>query len=896
MTVRNFEFLLRPRSVALIGASTRPDRVGLITARNLLGGGFAGPVWFVNPKYGAIEGHACHPSVASLPAVPDLAVLVTPPATIPELIAELGAKGTRAAVVITAGIRDDLRRAMLDAARPHLLRIQGPNCLGLMVPGIGLNASFSHRPPLAGDLAFLSQSGALITAIIDWACGRGIGFSQVVSLGDMADADFGDMLDYLAGDAKSRAILIYMEAVTHAPKFLSAARRAARSKPVIVIKAGRGATGAKAALSHTGALAGSDAAYEAAFRRAGLLRVRELDDLFSAAEILARRPQLLGDRLAILTNGGGAGVMAADRLGDLDGRLASLSEAARAALDRILPPTWSHGNPVDIIGDADPSRYAGAVDVLMQDDTADAVLVMNCPTALASSTAVAEEVLATLERRMSAGKPCKPMITNWLGDGASQAARRLFAAKGVASFATPAEAIDGFMQLVRYTRAQEELMRTPPSLAADLGLESDKAATIIASALAAGRTVLSEVEAKGMLAAYGIPIVPTQVARTPEEVAELAAPYIAEHGAAVVKILSDDISHKSDVGGVRLGLRSADDARRAAEDMLARIARIMPPANIDGFTVQPMIRRREAHELILGMSVDPTFGPLMMFGAGGTAVEVARDIAHALPPLDVNLARDMMRQTRVWRFLQGYRDRPAADIERIGETLVRLSYLVADHGAIREIDINPLLADDKGVIALDARVVVADAASDPRVPMAIRPYPSQWEVDAQVGSVGEVRIRPIRPEDEKLYADFFAQVTPDDQRLRFFTVAPELSHRFLARLTQIDYAREMAFVAIAKGSGALLGVVRMVADPDYVRAEYAILVRSDLKGLGLGWRLMQHLITYARSEKLEQLHGSVLAGNSTMLQMCRALEFSIEREPGDDSVRHVVLQLDGRNS
>jgi acetyltransferase len=497
---------------------------------------------------------------------------------------------------------------------------------------------------------------------------------------------------------------------------------------------------------------------------------------------------------------------------------------------------------------------------------------------------------------MSAGKPCKPMITNWLGDGASQAARRLFAAKGVASFATPAEAIDGFMQLVRYTRAQEELMRTPPSLAADLGLESDKAAAIIASALAAGRTVLSEVEAKGMLAAYGIPIVPTQVARTPEEVAELAAPYIAEHGAAVVKILSDDISHKSDVGGVRLGLRSADDARRAAEDMLERIARIMPQANIDGFTVQPMIRRREAHELILGMSVDPTFGPLMMFGAGGTAVEVARDIAHALPPLDVNLARDMMRQTRVWRFLQGYRDRPAADIERIGETLVRLSYLVADHGAIREIDINPLLADDKGVIALDARVVVADAASDPRVPMAIRPYPSQWEVDAQVGSVGEVRIRPIRPEDEKLYADFFAQVTPDDQRLRFFTVAPELSHRFLARLTQIDYAREMAFVAIAKGSGALLGVVRMVADPDYVRAEYAILVRSDLKGLGLGWRLMQHLITYARSEKLEQLHGSVLAGNSTMLQMCRALEFSIEREPGDDSVRHVVLQLDGRNS
>lgn len=891
MTIRNFDSLLRPRSVALIGASTKPGSVGLITAQNLLGGGFPGPVWFVNPKYSAIEGHACHPSVASLPAAPDLAVLVTPPATIPALIAELAAKGTRAAVVITAGIRDDLRRAMLEATRPHLLRIQGPNCLGLMVPGIGLNAGFSHKPPLAGELAFLSQSGALITAIIDWACARSIGFSHVVSLGDMADADFGDMLDYLAGDAKSRAILLYMEAVTNAPKFLSAARRAARSKPVIVVKAGRGATGAKAALSHTGALAGADAAYEAAFRRAGLLRVRELDDLFSAAEILARHPQLLGDRLAILTNGGGAGVLAADRLGDLDGRLAPLSDATRTALDRILPPTWSRGNPVDIIGDADPARYSTAVDLLMDDDTADAVLVINCPTALASSTAVAEQVLEALDRRTSAGRRCKPLITNWLGDGASQGARRLFAAKGIAGFATPADAIDGFMQLVRYSRAQEQLMRTPPSLADDLGLERDKAAAIIASVLAAGRTVLSEVEAKGVLAAYGIPVVPTQVARTPAEVAAMAEPAIAEHGAAVVKVLSDDISHKSDVGGVRLGLQRADDARGAAEDMIERIARVMPQARIDGFTVQPMIRRSRAHELILGMAVDQTFGPLMMFGAGGTAVEVARDTAHALPPLDLNLARDLMRQTRAWRFLQGYRDRPAADVEQIGETLVRLSYLVANHSEIREIDINPLLADDKGVIALDARVVVADAARAPRVPMAIRPYPSQWSTDTEIEPIGTIHIRPIRPEDEALYADFFAHVTPDDQRLRFFTVAPDLSHRFLARLTQIDYAREMAFVATAKASGALLGVVRMVADPDYVRAEYAILVRSDLKGRGLGWQLMQHLIAYARSEKLEQLHGSVLAANSTMLQMCRELGFSIEPEPGDDSVRRVVLPL-----
>jgi acetyltransferase len=893
MTIRNFQSLLQPRSVALIGASPRPGSVGLITARNLLAGGFAGPIWLVNPKHSSIEGRACYPSVAALPAAPDLVVIVTPPATIPALIAELGARGTRAAVVITAGIRNELRRAMLEAARPHLLRIQGPNCLGLMLPRIGLDAGFSHRPPLAGDLAFVSQSGALITGIIDWARGRDIGFSHVVSLGDMADADFGDFLDYLATDAASRAVLLYMESVTNAPKFMSAARRAARAKPVIVVKSGRGAAGAKAALSHTGALAGADSAYEAAFRRAGVLRVRELDDLFSAAEMLARHPRIVGDRLAILTNGGGAGVLAADRLGDYNGRLANLSDATRSALDAALPPTWSHGNPVDIIGDADPARYARALDALLRDDEADAILVMNCPTALASSTDVAQEVMAVLQNRAHTGEPAKPAIACWLGDEVSREARKLFAANGIASFATPAEAIDGFTQLARYSRAQEELMRTPPSLPGNLTLDRDAVDRTIREVFGSDRSVLSEVEAKGLMAAYGIPVVPTEVARDPPEVGALSERWIAQHGACVIKILSDDISHKSDVGGVRLGLERAAEARQAAEDMLQRVSRLKPAARIKGFTVQPMIRRPDAHELILGMSVDATFGPLMMFGAGGTAVEVLRDTAHALPPLDLNLARDMMRHTRVWQLLQGYRNRPPVDTDRVAGILVRLGYLVARHPEIREIDINPLLADDKEVIGLDARVTVADAAASPRVPMAVRPYPSEWEVEAQIERVGAIAIRPIRPQDEQLYADFFAHVTPDDQRLRFFSAAPRLSHRFLASLTQIDYAREMAFVAIARQTGALLGVARLVADPDYTQGEYAILLRSDLKGLGLGWRLMQHLIAYARSERLERLQGAVLADNTTMLQMCRELGFSIGAEPGDAAVRRVVLPLSG---
>jgi acetyltransferase len=891
MTIRNLDQLLAPKSVALIGASRKEGSVGLITARNLLHGGFTGPVWLVNPKYRDIEGHPCHRSIAALPEAPQLAVVATPPQTIPGVISELGSRGTRAAVVITAGVRDDFKRAMLEAARPYCLRIQGPNCLGLMVPGLGLNAGFAHAAPLAGDLAFLSQSGALITAIIDWSRGHGIGFSQIVSLGDMADADFGDLLDHLAGDTRSRAILLYMEAVTHARKFLSAARRAARAKPVIVVKAGREATGARAALSHTGALAGADAAYEAAFRRSGLLRVRELHDLFSAAEILARHPRLAGERLAVLTNGGGAGVLAADHLAELDGRLAALSDPATAALDTALPATWSHGNPVDIVGDAGPARYARALDVLLEDSASDAVLVINCPTALASSTAVAQEVVLTLESRNTAGKAPKPLLTSWLGDETSRGARTLFAARGIASFATPADAIDGFMQLVRYARAQEELTRTPPSMPEHLGLKTEAAGRTIAANLAAGRSTLSEVDAKAVLDCYGIPVVPTEVASSPAEVATHAARWIGSHGACVVKILSDDITHKSDVGGVRLGLERSEEAKHAAQDMLERVARLRPQARVKGFTVQPMIRRPKATELIAGMSVDPTFGPLLMFGAGGTAVEVVRDIAHALPPLDLKLAHDLMRQTRVWRLLQGYRDRPAADVAAIAEALVRLGYLVARHPEVREVDINPLLADETGIVALDARIRVEDAAGGPRVPMAIRPYPSEWMAEAKIEPVGAVRIRPIRPEDEALYAAFFARLTPDDQRLRFFTAGPDLSHRFLARLTQIDYAREMAFVAVAEATGELLGVIRFVADPDYVQGEYAILVRSDLKGRGLGWCLMEHLIAYARTEKIERLYGLVLAENVTMLRMCRELGFSVEPEPGDATVRRVVLRL-----
>ena len=893
MTIRNFNALFSPGSIALIGASTRPGSVGFICAKELLQGGFSGPIWFVNPKHASVEGQCCFPSVAALPAPPDLAVIVTPPHTVPHLIRDLGERGTRAAVVITAGLRDELKGAMLDASRPFTLRLQGPNCVGLMLPHLGLNASFSAAP-LAGDIAFLSQSGALITGIIDWAHARNIGFSHIVSMGDMADVDFGDVLDFLAGDTRARSILIYMEAVTNARKFMSAARRAARSKPVIVIKAGRNKAGAQAAHSHTGALAGADAAYEAAFRRAGLLRVHELDDLFSAAEMLARQPHLSGERLAILTNGGGAGVLATDRLGDLGGTLAALGDATQGALSAMLPATWSHGNPVDIIGDADADRYSRSLDILLASGDADAVLVMNCPTALASSTDIADAMAKIVDRHRAGAGPHKTVLGTWLGEEASRDARNVLGAHGIASFGTPSQAVEGFMQVVRYRRAQTELMRTPPSHPEDTKFDPGVAESIIGPAMESGRELLSEVEGKALFAAYGIPVVPTEVAQTPADVGRLAATITARGERCVVKILSHDITHKSDLGGVRLGLDRAEDARDASAEMMQRIRRLKPEAAISGFTVQPMIQRPRAHELIVGMSVDQVFGPLLMFGAGGTAVEVLRDTAYALPPLDHALAGDLMRQTRIWSMLQGYRDRPPADIDGVADVLVRLSYLVANHPAIREIDINPLLADEEGVIALDARVVVAGPHAAPRLPFAIRPYPSQWDIAIDVPGIGAVRVRPIRPADESLYGDFFAKVTLEDRRLRFFGAGPDLSHGFLARLTQIDYAREMAFVAIDQVSGNLLGVVRLVADPDYLHAEYAILVRSDLKGRGLGWRLMNQLIDYAGQEGLQELSGPVLAGNTTMLEMCRQLGFIATTDPDDSTLRQVTLDLRGR--
>ncbi len=893
MTVRNLDYLLKPKSVALIGASERAGSVGQVLAKNLLDGGFSGAVWPVNPGRDTIQGVPAFRRIEALPATPDLAVIATPPQHVAGVVGELAERGTRAAVVITAGLDADARQRMLAAGRHVTMRIQGPNCLGLMLPPSGLNASFSHIAPPAGDIAFLSQSGALILAVVDWAAGRGIGFSHVVSLGDMADVDFGDLLDYLAADRQSRAILLYIENITHAAKFMSAARRAARVKPVIAVKAGRHETAARAAFSHTGSLAGADHAYEAAFRRAGVVRVQTLHDLFDAAEVLTRVPPLRGDGLTILTNGGGAGILATDRLADLGGTLAELGDETRAALDGVLPATWSHANPVDIIGDAGPERYDRALAAILEDPATDCILAINCPTALASATEIADVVTRRYAAARESGSRAA-LITNWLGEGACREARRMFTAANIPTFDTPAQAVNAHGVLVAHRKAQLELSRTPPSDMAAIAMEQvAQAEQILAAARGRKATTLSEFDAKQLLGAYGVPVVPTEYARTAAEARLIGERMLKSHNACVVKIAAEEISHKSDVGGVVLNLGTADAVEAAACDILTRTAALRPEIAQMGVVVQPMIVRRHAVEVIAGMSVDDTFGPMIMFGAGGTAVEVLRDTTTALPPLDPLLAREMIARTRVSRLLAGYRDHAPADVDSLADALVRLSYLIARHPDICELDVNPLLVDRDGVIALDARVRLLGNGEEPRRAMAIRPYPIEWEARLDNAALGGLFIRPIRPDDEPRLAAFFDHVTENDKLLRFFTARPNLSHRAMARLTQIDYAREMMFVAI-NTVGEIVGSVRMVADPDYERAEYGVLVRSDLKGQGLGWQLMEHLVAYARKEGITTLYGCVLRGNAIMLQMCEKLGFAARVSPDDPSVVDVELVLNGR--
>jgi acetyltransferase len=892
MTIRNLEHAVHPKSVAIIGASVREGSVGRVVIDNIVNGGFEGEVWPVNPKYSEVAGRRCFSRVKDIPAVPDLAVIVTPPATVPDLIYELGEKGSRAAVVITAGLTgaNGLRQAMLDAAKPYLFRIIGPNTVGLILPLVKLNASFAHMGTTPGNIALLSQSGAIATSLIDWAAENGVGFSQIVSLGDMADVDVADYLDMLAGDAKTRAILMYLESIPHPRKFMSAARAAARLKPVIAIKPGRHAAAAKAAATHTGALSGADRVVDAALRRAGILRVLGLDELFDAAETLARFPPLERVRAGIVTNGGGAGVLATDRLMDCKGELARLSDGTIRRLDKSLPANWSRANPVDIIGDAPPERYKAAVEAVAADPETDALVVLNCPTGLASPVNAAAAV-ASLAKSGRIGS--KPILTCWLGEHAARDGRHVLMEAGVASYETPEDVATAVSYLGDWSRAQKALMRVPASRSEDVAGDREAVLAIFKRTAQEGRRMLTEPEAKAAIAAYGIPVPETVVAQSAQAVEKAAARLLKASDKVVVKLLSKAITHKSDVGGVALGIETSKAARDVAMAIEQRVRSLSPGTDIEGYAVQPMIARKHALELILGVSRDPILGPVILFGAGGVAVEVTDDTAIALPPLDDVLAGDLIDRTRIGRLLAGYRDRKPADRRAIGLALNGLSQMIIDFPCIVSMDINPLLADSEGVIALDARIEIEPTDVDrpgPNPDLALRPYPGGWERRIALAGHG-YHVRPIKPADVTLYPAFLAKVSPDDLRLRFLSPRKSFPDQMLLRLTQLDYDREMAFVAIEEKTGELAGIARLSADPDHKTAEYALLVRTDLQGHGLGWALLKQLIDYATADGLERIEGVILAENSKMLTMAREFGFAVKHHPTEPGLSLATLEL-----
>ena len=897
MSVRNLVQLFEPRSVAVVGASNAPRHVGNVLMRNLLDGGIAGPIMPVNPKYHAVAGVLAYPDVASLPETPELAVICSPDASVPGVIEALGQRGTAVGVIVNDGLarqRDaggrSLRDAVVEAATRHQMRLLGPGSLGVLVPRTGLNASLSHVGALPGRLAFVSQSGAICTAVLDWARAKGIGFSHFVALGDCVDIDFGDALEYLGTDPDTSAILLYIDEIRERRNFMAAARAAARNKPVLAVKSGRtgdlrGETDS-VALAH-GVLARPDEVFDAALRRAGILRVYDIDELFSAVETLGRARTFRGERLAILHNGGGTGVMAVDELRLGGGSCAQLTVATCASLATTLPEGAATCNPLDLGVNASAQRYAQCLKTVLADPGVNAVLVLHAPTATTPSDEIAQAVIG-VARELSGAR----ILTSWVGAGAMAKARRLLAEAGLPTYETPSSAVKAFLHVMNFHRNQEMLMQTPPSLPSEFQPDVAAARALVERALARGDGLMTEPDAKAALAAFGIPVVETRIADTVEQAVaaggEIGYPL-------ALAVLSPDIAHRWDVGGVALHLEGADAVRNAAAGMVRRIGELMPNARIAGFSLQRMVPRTNARQLYIAVTRDPLFGPVIVFGEGGRAAELVRDHAVGFPPLNLPLARELISRIRIDKLLQSHRYMPAADIDAVCLALVKVSQMIVDMPEIVELDINPLFADERGVVCIDAHMRV-EALAGRDSGLAIRPYPKGLEETARLRDGREVVLRPIRPEDEPAHHALIARMSPEDLRLRFFSYVRELRHAQMARLTQVDYDREMAFIATAPdqdGQSHTLGVVRTVTDPDNQSAEFAILVRSDLKGQGLGRLLMNKIIACCRSRGTGEVKGLVLASNQAMLGLARRLGFRVEPGPDGDTV---VARLDLRPS
>jgi acetyltransferase len=880
--------LFAPESVAIFGASDRVDAVGQIVFSNMLKSGYQGGLYPINPKREEVQGRKAYTSLLQIGEPVELAVIATPPQSVPDIIEDCGKHGVKAAVIITAGFAETgaegkaLEHALLENARRYGIRLLGPNCLGIMRPDLGLNATFNKGGANTGNLAFVSQSGALCTAILDWAQTNDVGFSSVISMGSSADVDFGEILDYLVNDQKTQNILLYIEGIRNARSFMSSLRAAARIKPVILVKVGRHAAGSKAAMSHTASLVGSDDAFDAAIRRAGVVRVQSITQLFSAAKALSCGFHPSGKRLAIVTNGGGPGVMATDHAIDLGLEMATLSDATMEKLNLTLPPNWSHGNPVDIIGDAQADRYQSAVSACLEDPNVDGVLAILTPQAMTKPLEAAHAVIALSAQHN------KPLLTCWMGESQVAESRIAFNQAKKPNFRTPEPAVEVFSYLSAYYRNQKLLMQVPGPLSHHLEPDVVAARMIIDNALQDRRKVLSEMESKALLSAFHIPVAQTLIAHTPNE-ALLIAQQLGYPVA--MKVNSRDITHKTDAGGVLLNLANAQALSAAYHEIMENVKRYRPDAQMDGVSIEPMVVKPNGRELMVGVTNDAVFGPVITFGAGGTMVEVMGDRAVALPPLNTFLVKELIEETRASKMLGAFRHMPPVDLAALQSILLRVSEMVCELPALMEMDINPLIIDEHGALAADARVVVAlrQPSADRYAHMAIYPYPSHLISNWQLADGSAITIRPIRPEDAEIEQAFVRGLSEVSRYMRFMFSVQELSQNMLVRFTQIDYSREMALIAITNEDDheIELGVARFATNPDGKSCEFALVIADAMQGKGLGQKLMIALMDAARGKGLKIMSGEVLKNNASMLKLMARLGFATEDFAEDVNIKRV---------
>jgi acetyltransferase len=884
--------LFAPKSVAVFGASDRHDSVGQIVFQNMLESGFRGLLYPINSKHPEVQGRPAFASIADIVEPVELVVIATPPQTVPGIIEDCGIRGVKAAVIITAGFGEAgregeaLEMELLETAHRYGIRLIGPNCLGIMRPSIGLNATFNNGGANIGNIAFVSQSGALCTAILDWAKYNDVGFSSVVSMGSSTDVDFGEILDYLVSDIDTYSILMYIEGIRDSRRFMSALRAAARIKPVILVKVGRHEAGSKAAMSHTASLVGADDVFDAAVSRAGAVRVQTITQLFTAAKALSCGFRPVGNRLAIVTNGGGPGVMAADRAADLGLVMATLSEATIEALNLHLPPNWPHGNPVDIIGDAQADRYHYAVKACLEDDNVDGVLAILTPQAM---TKPLESAQAMIELSNSHSKP---LLACWMGDSQVAEARRAFARARKPYFRTPEPAVEVFSHLSAYYRNQKLLMQMPGPFSHHVEPDVDSARLIIEGAMQQHRKVLTEMESKAVLSAFHIPVARTMVAHSPNEALLIAQ----QLGFPVaMKVNSPDITHKSDAGGVVLNLNNAQEVRAAYQRIVESVQRSRPNVRIDGISIEPMIVKPNGRELMIGVTSDPVFGPVITFGAGGTTVEIMGDRAVALPPLNNFLVKELIQETRIAGMLGEFRNMPPANMDALTDVLLRVSEMACELPLLDEMDINPLILDESGALAADARVVVTyrQPGTDRYSHMTIHPYPAQLVSRWQLADGTDITIRPIRPEDADIEKQFVHDLSDESKYFRFMNSMQELTETMLVRFTQLDYSREMALIAVAEEQGREieLGVARYAINPDGDSCEFALVIADNIQGKGLGQKLMAALMEAARAKGLKTIEGEVLSNNHNMLKLMTRIGFTTKSSEEDPSILKVSKEL-----